>query len=201
MKFLYEFKVLLICFQNNFHCDLLVIVPTKHISKFIKSAWKVHYCKYENLSFSSSSRKNNVWKVSHYDTVYFLRYTQRHIWNVCLQKYRNNGIWIIWIIWIEVYEPEKVVKFSNLRYFTFNWSIFGNNKRRNISFISWKINSTIFLTQNPNLYVICFAYIVTVILHTVNGRLVWKSQWKTILHLIFVDYAMYLKLAHMLKSF
>ena len=36
---------------------------------------KVHQCSYENVPISSSSHKNNMLKVSHYDTVYFLRYT------------------------------------------------------------------------------------------------------------------------------
>ena len=37
---------------------------------------KVHKCRYENLSIPSSSCKNNMPKVSHDKTLYFLRYTQ-----------------------------------------------------------------------------------------------------------------------------
>ena len=46
----------------------------------------------QKLTLSSSSYKNNVLKVSHYNTVYFLRYTHQYLWNVCLETYRNNGI-------------------------------------------------------------------------------------------------------------
>ena len=80
MKFLYEFKVLLIYFQKNFHWDLLATVPEKTYlvlihEIFIKGTllqiWK-------STNFLSS-HKNNMWKISHYNTVYFLRYkkTQR----------------------------------------------------------------------------------------------------------------------------
>ena len=36
---------------------------------------KVHLCRYKNLPISLSSHKDNMPKVSHYNTVYFLRYT------------------------------------------------------------------------------------------------------------------------------
>ena len=40
-----------------------------------KQILKVHQCRYENLPISSSSHENNMPKVSHYNTVNFLRYT------------------------------------------------------------------------------------------------------------------------------
>ena len=61
--------------------------------------WIVHHCRYENLPISSFWHKHDMPKVWNYNTVYFLSYKDRDIWNVCLQKYRNNRI------------NEKVAKF------------------------------------------------------------------------------------------
>ena len=43
---------------------------------FINKTLKVHYCRSENLLTFSSLHKNNVPKVSHYNTFYFLRYAR-----------------------------------------------------------------------------------------------------------------------------
>ena len=44
------------------------------LSQAIGHDLKVHWCRYENLLISSSSHKNNMPKISHCNTVYFLRY-------------------------------------------------------------------------------------------------------------------------------
>ena len=44
-------------------------------TSIFKLLLKVHQCKYENVSKYSSSDKNNMSKVSHYNTIYFLIYT------------------------------------------------------------------------------------------------------------------------------
>ena len=40
---------------------------------------KVHLCRYETLTVSLSSHKNNIPKVSHQNTDYFLRYTKVYL--------------------------------------------------------------------------------------------------------------------------
>ena len=110
---------------------------------------------YENLPISLSSHKNNMSKVSHYNTVYFLRYIQSILWKVCLQTYRVNRIcWKVAyfirkmqtsrvnnskILKIKnmkfmrttrvffLYEPTDIVNFSNLHQCTFKQKSFSRN--------------------------------------------------------------------------
>ena len=50
------------------------------------SPLKVLQCRFEDLSICSSSHKNNVSKILHYNTFNFLRYAHMSYVNVCLQK-------------------------------------------------------------------------------------------------------------------
>ena len=52
---------------------MLISEETKNITDFL--SLKEHYCRYETIPRSPSSHEYNMPKVSHYNTVYFLRYT------------------------------------------------------------------------------------------------------------------------------
>ena len=55
-----------------------------------KEILKVHKCKFENLPISSSSYENNMLKISHQNTFYFLRYAQREIYEKFVCKHSET---------------------------------------------------------------------------------------------------------------
>ena len=65
----------------------------------------MHSCRYDNLTISSSSHKNNILKVSYYDALYFLRYTH--------PRYINRVLFL--------YRAEHIVKFLNLHFVPLNF--------------------------------------------------------------------------------
>ena len=48
--------------------------PNGKVNKLYERALKVHYCRFENLPISLSSFENNMLKILHYNTFYFLRH-------------------------------------------------------------------------------------------------------------------------------
>ena len=65
-------------------------------------ALKVLKCRYENLTKSLSSCKNNMPKFLHSNIVYILSHMHLHIWNVCLQKNRTIECFKNWaaaVLW------------------------------------------------------------------------------------------------------
>ena len=66
-------------FQFAITCILppFSLFPFRKKIKFVSNSklLMLHYCRYKNLLMSPSSHTNDMPKVSHYDCVYFLRYT------------------------------------------------------------------------------------------------------------------------------
>ena len=65
----------------------------------------MHSCRYDNLTISSSSHKNNMLKVSYYNALYFLRYTH--------PRYMNRILFL--------YGAVYIVKFLNLHFVPSNF--------------------------------------------------------------------------------
>ena len=66
--------ILKISYINALPCGLCLDLFSSNLVLRHLKVLKVHKCRYQNLSISSSSHKNNMSNVSHCNTVYFLRY-------------------------------------------------------------------------------------------------------------------------------
>ena len=123
---------------NSFTTSFFVILFKSHYYLIMVIRLKVNQCRYENLLISLSSYENNMPKVSHCNTVYFVRYThprymkclftniqkQKNILKSSLLfkkntsfkgKYLENSYDLECEIFrLLLYQPEHIVKFSNL---------------------------------------------------------------------------------------